>query len=93
MTIRYEEQFKSALSEIGLYIAKDKPTVALNFKRELKGKIEDVVHNPKMYRASHYFNDENYRDLTFKGYTIIYKIDSIENIISVLDIFKWVDKS
>ena len=92
MTIRYEEQFKNALREISLYIAKDKPTASQNFKKNLKSKIEDILDNPKMYRASYYFDDENYRDLIFKGYTTIYKIDSKEDVVSVLDIFKWVDK-
>ena len=92
MNIRYEEHFKNTLKEIILYIAKDKPSSADNFKQELKRTIENMAQNPKMYRASKYFNDNNYRDLTFKGYTIIYKIDEANKIISVLDIFKWINR-
>ena len=40
-----------------------------------------------MYRKSVYFDDENYRDLIHKGYTVVYKIEK-ERII-ILDIFKW----
>lgn len=43
-----------------------------------------------MSRKSKYINDENYRDLIFKGYTTIYKIE--ENQIKILDIFKWEDR-
>jgi plasmid stabilization system protein ParE len=92
MNIRYEEQFKNALLSISSYIAKDKPSASYDFKRALKSKIEDIPHNPKMYRKSYYFDDENYRDLTFKGYTIVYKIEQGKNYISILDIFKWVKK-
>ena len=42
-----------------------------------------------MYRKSIYFDDENYRDLIHKGYTVIYKIK--EDKIIILDIFKWSD--
>jgi len=92
MTIRYETQFKKSLREISSYIANDKPTASKNFKKDLKSKIEEIVENPKMYRASYYFDDENYRDLIFKGYTTIDKIDSEKDMISILDIFKWVKR-
>ena len=43
-----------------------------------------------MCRVSIYFNDKAYRDMIYKGYTIIYKIEN--DTIKVLDIFKWIDK-
>jgi len=43
-----------------------------------------------MFRASIYYENESYRDLVFMGYTAIYKID--DDVIRVLDIFKWVDR-
>ncbi|MDF1874628.1 hypothetical protein JHD48_02640 [Sulfurimonas sp. SAG-AH-194-I05] len=43
-----------------------------------------------MCRPSIYFEDANYRDLIFKGYTVIYKVEDEE--IKVLDIFKWQDR-
>ena len=92
MNIRYEKQFQNALYAIFSYISKDKPSASHNFKKELKSKIEDMSHNPKIYRASYYFDNENYRDLIFKGYTIIYKIENENNLISILDIFKWIEK-
>jgi plasmid stabilization system protein ParE len=90
MKLVYEEQFKIALSEILIYIAKDKVSASRNFQKELKSIIVVLVENPKMYRKSYYFEDKNYRDLTYMSYTIIYKItpDSIR----ILDIFKWQDR-
>ena len=43
-----------------------------------------------MGRPSIYFEDEKYRDLVFKGYTVIYKVE--DNEIKILDIFKWQDR-
>jgi len=53
----------------------------------LNSKIKTLKKFPKMYRKSVYFDDENYRDLIHKGYTVVYKIEK-ERII-ILDIFKW----
>ena len=43
-----------------------------------------------MCRQSLYFEDDRYRDLIFKGYTIIYKVE--DDTIKVLDIFKWQER-
>jgi len=91
MKIIYEEQFKNGLKEIIKYISQDKPNASTLFKKELKSKFELLLNNPKMYRISIYFNNPAYRDMVYKGYTIIYKIEN--HTIKVLDIFKWVDKS
>ena len=40
-----------------------------------------------MCKQSLYFIDKNYRDLTYLGYTIVYKVD--HDNIKVLDIFKY----
>jgi len=90
MKIVYEEQFKNSLKSIMKFIANDKTSASIAFKKELKFKFELLLDNPKMYRASIYFDNEAYRDMIYKGYTIIYKIE--RNTIKVLDIFKWVDK-
>ena len=79
-----------ALKSVVEYIAKDKVSASLAFKKELKNKFEMVLDNPRMYRASVYFLDDKYRDLTYMGYTVIYKID--DDVIRVLDIFKWEDR-
>lgn len=70
-----------------LFIASDKPSAAVRFYIKLNEKLETLPDNPKRCRKSIYRKDENYRDLIFDGYTIIYKIS--KNTITVLDIFKW----
>ena len=80
---------QSLFLNIITFISKDKKSSAIKFKNDLKEKIELLKISPSMCRSK-YINDERYRDLIFKGYTTIYKIE--ENQIKVLDIFKWIDK-
>lgn len=91
MRVIYEKQFRTALQSVVEYIAKDKVSVSIAFKRKLKEKFEMVTDNPRMHRASLYIrDDDSYRDLIYMGYTVIYKIGT--DVIRVLDIFKWEDK-
>lgn len=90
MQIVYEESFSKSLFQIITFISKDKKSSAVKFKNNLKEKIELLKLSPFICRKSKYINNENYRDLIFKGYTTIYKIE--EKQIKILDIFKWEDK-
>lgn len=90
MRIVFEEQFLDHFNIILTYIATDKKSASIQFKKELKKKIGALLYYPYIYRRSHYYNNEHYRDLTYKGYTVIYKIT--EDAIQILDIFKWVEK-
>jgi len=88
MKIIKDKKFLRKLEIIYKYIKKDKPLAAKNFIYSLNSKIKNLKTFPKMYRKSIYFDDESYRDLIHKGYTVIYKI---EDKIIILDIFKWSD--
>jgi len=85
-----KRKFLNSLQNIILYIADDKPTAAVNFYLDLNKKIETLTDNPKRCRKSFYYKDENYRDMIFEGYTVVYKISKDE--ITILDIFKWQKK-
>lgn len=87
MQIIFEQTFASSLLSIIRYIAKDKKSAAIDFKKELQKKILLLETSPLMCQQSIYFESDGYRDLTFKGYTVIYKIEN--NLIKILDIFKW----
>ena len=87
MKIVYNATFKSELKNILAYIAKDKPSASLNFKNELKAYISEIPDNPFKYRPSFYFNDKNIRDMTFKGYTVVYEINFKKDCIEILKIF------
>ncbi len=75
------------LKKIFEHIAKDKITASRKFKRELFKQIDEIVNFPHKYRKSYYFDDKNIRDMTFKGYTIVYEISTDEKTITILDIF------
>jgi len=90
LQIVYEESFSKSLLNILAFISKDKKSAAIKFKSNLKEKIELLRVSPFMCEKSKYINNDNYRDLIFKGYTTIYKIE--ENQIKVLEIFKWEDR-
>ena len=79
--------FKNRLKKIVFFIAKDKPSSAKKFVVNLKTQIKEIVDMPKKYRKSYYFDDENIRDMTYHGYTIIYEINENNNSIEIIDIF------
>ncbi len=90
MQIVIETSFSEPLFKILTTIAKDKKSASKKFNKDLKEKIDLLLEAPFMHRPSIYFDDKKYRDLIFKGYTIIYKVE--DNMIKVLDIFKWQDR-
>ncbi len=87
MKIIYKKTFEKQLLQIIDYIAQDKKGASLKFASELEELIFLIPENPFKYRISHYFDNENIRDMIYKGYTIIYKVNFEKNIIEVLRIF------
>ena len=89
MDIIYEPRFVKSFTTIWDFISIDSKIRANKFKIELKDKIENLVYMPYRFRKSIYFNDENIRDLIFKGYVIPYRINKAENIIFIIGINKY----
>jgi plasmid stabilization system protein ParE len=87
MRIEKKPKFVKQLVSVLTCISKDKMGAALKFERELNATVNDLVDFPLKYRKSNYFDDEAYRDLVYKGYTIVYKVETDK--ILILDIFKW----
>jgi len=81
------EKFKLNLQIITKRIKEDKQSAAIQFAKELKVTIVNLNNSPYKYRKSFYFDDDNIRDMTYKGYTIVYKIDIQNDILVVADIF------
>ena len=88
MRIIYKPTFAKQLKQIIEYIAQDKPSASINFKNKLKENINLIQNNPYQYEQSKYFDDRNIRNMTFKKYTIIYRIKPIKQEIEILRIFK-----
>jgi len=74
MHISYLPTFKDRFNRQLEYIAKDNKTAATNFRNELKNMIDSLKDMPMRCRKSIFFNDENIRDMIFKGYVITYRI-------------------
>ena len=89
MKLIKEVSFTRNLERIVLYIADDSKSRARTFSRNLQNQLNDLEHFPYKFRKSVYFNYEQIRDYVFMGYTIPYLIDEENDVIVVLDIFKW----
>lgn len=89
MNIVYEPKFINKFNDIWSFIALDSKNRADNFKSEIKLKIENLENMPFRCRKSIYFENDNIRDLIFKGYTMPYKIDKKEETITILGINKY----
>jgi plasmid stabilization system protein ParE len=87
MQIKRHRKYVSNLFSILEYIAKDKVLASQKFKGDIDEKIENLINFPYKNRPSRYFENENIRDMIFKGYTIVYEVKPQEDTIEILDIF------
>ena len=92
MVIVRKKEYSIALKVILSFISKDSRNRAIRFKSQLDNKINNLVNFPYKFQQSKNHFDENVRDMVFKGYTITYLIEDEKDRISILDIYKWVDK-
>lgn len=88
MRIVKSSKFNSQFKEVLYFIALDSKNSAKTFKNELIKKVNDLVNMPLKFRQSIYFEDESIRDLIFKGYTIVYKVDELQEIITIIGMKK-----
>jgi len=87
MQIKLDKEFENNFEIIFKHISKDKISASKKFKKELFKQIKNIPNFPYKCRKSIYFENENIRDMIFKGYTIVYKVNTQENTINIADIF------
>ena len=87
MQIKLTKEFEKNFEAIYKYIAKDKLSASKKFKNELLKQIKNIPKFPYKHRKSIYFDNNDIRDMIFKRYTIVYKIEIEDNIIVIVDIF------
>ena len=92
MKLQKDDIFLASLDTILDYIAKDGLVYARKFNRKLQKAVTSIPNFPYKSRKSLYYDNEDIRDYIFKGYTIPYFIDTNNNQIVLLDIFKWINK-
>ena len=91
MKIKITKSFRDRLTNQIEYIAKDKPLAARNFKKAVLQRINEIPALPYAFRKSIFFEREDIRELIYKGYIIIFKINDGENTIEVFGFTKWED--
>ncbi|QKE29382.1 toxin-antitoxin system, toxin component, RelE/ParE family [Arcobacter acticola] len=92
MQIIRDISYLQKLQSIMEFIAQDSVNLAIKFQVELDEIIDDIPNMPFKYRKSIYFNNNNIRDLIFKGYVVPYKIDTAKNQIIIIGINKYMEK-
>jgi len=92
MKLRILKSFRDKLNKQVEYIAKDKPRAARKFKLDVLKRIKDIPSMPFACRRSIFFDREDIRDLVFKGYIIVYKVDETEDMITVFGFSKYQDR-
>ena len=92
MKIEFNPLFEEALLGILMYIMQDSEQSSITFEEEIFEHLDGLLLFPYKFRKSIYYDDENIRDYIFMGYTIPYLVDENNDMIVVLDIFKWVER-
>ena len=89
MKIKILESFNFDLNEQVEYIARDKPSAARKFKSDILKILTDLRKYPYKNRKSIFFENEDIRDLIFKGYVIVYFVKNEEREIEVFGLIKY----
>ena len=92
MKIFRKKEYLTALKIILKYISLNSKNRAKNFKNQLDNKINKLDNFPHKFKQSRLHDNTDVREMVFKGYSIIYFVEEEKDRISVIDIFKWVDK-
>jgi plasmid stabilization system protein ParE len=84
MKLKLSKDFLLGLKNQVEYIAKDKPSFARKFKAGVYKELRIAAEKPKLFRKSKYILRPNYRDVIYKGHTIIVKESN--EFLEVIDI-------
>ena len=87
MQINRLKRYTNNLFIILDYIAQDKFSASEKFKNELDELIDNLPTFPYKFKKSRYFDNDNVRDMVYKGYTIIYRVNLEKNSIDIIRIF------
>ena len=89
MQILKDARYYTDLMEVMEFIAQDSVQNAIDFQVELDQMVENCAYFPYKYRKSIYFDNEEIRDLIYKGYVIPYLIDPEKRTLTFMGIVKW----
>ena len=89
MRLKILISFKDKLNDQVEFIARDKLSAARKFKSEIIGRIKEIPQMPFKHRKSIFFDRDDIRDLIYKGYIVVYKINERDNTIEVFGFTKY----
>ena len=89
MKVEITKSFSSKLKKQVELIAIDKPFAARQFKNDVLREIKSLPKLPYKGRKSIFFEREDIREIVFKGYLIVYKVNKSEKAIEVFGFTKW----
>ena len=89
MRIIRSKKYTLVLKDLIKFISLDSKSRAITFKNEIDKQINNLVDMPYKCRKSVYFEDKSIRDLIYKGYTIVYKVDEEKEIITIIGMKKY----
>lgn len=92
MKVKIAEIFNKKFLNQLEYISNDKPGAARKFKTDIFNKLKELPSMPYKNRKSIFYEEDNIRDLIFKGYIIIYKIKEEQKEIEVFGFMKYIEK-
>ena len=93
MNVDILDEFFLKLNAQVAYIARDKPSAARRFKSDVIRAVKNLRSiSPYQNRKSIHFENENIRDMIFKGYKIIYRVKPNENSIEVFGFVNYQEK-
>lgn len=86
MIIVSTDDFENELNGILDFISQDSLERAIKFHNDIYAKIKKIPNMPFAYPQNQQANDENVRNLIYKGYTIVFRIAKEQ--IKILGIYK-----
>ena len=89
MRIIRSKKYTFTLKDLMRYISLDSKSRAVSFKSEIDKRINNLVNMPYKCKKSVYFEDKSIRDLIYKGYTIVYKVDEEKETITIIGMKKY----
>ena len=91
MKIIFKDTFIFRLENQLEFIATNNPANSRKFKNELFDRIKAIPSNPRKHRKSIWYDDPDIRDLIYKGYTVVFRINN--NTIEIFGFVKFQDTS
>jgi toxin ParE1/3/4 len=86
MKLLWTHEALGGIFEIEKYIAEDNPSRAKEFSLELIKRTQSILKNPRRGRIVPEYLISDLRELIYKNYIIVYKINN--NVIVILTVFE-----